>query len=677
MAVGGLTLVLFPFLPIHLLPGISWEGPPRVAYLALAEASLEAARWGTLLVLLFSILLTFLFSGLITRWGRTVVAWLCKPELASFALAVALLSFVLSAALGAFLYEGLFTNVDEMAMAIHARYLAGGNLAGPQLSFPEAWLIPNTLMTGEGWVSQYPPAHLVVMAVFYRLGIPRLLGPVMFGVMVWLLALSAERLLPNHRGEARVTAGLIAISPFMLLVGGGALSHLTAGAAVAGVLYTALRARDGAWAWAIGVGAAVGIAVTSRPLVGLILGAAIPFFLWAPVIFGGKVAWGFRRIGATIVSGIPFAVLLGLYNSLLFGAPGRLGYVAAYGENHGLGFHWDPWGFLYGLDTALAVTSVDLMALAVRILESPIPLTLPIGVFLLLGVPRPRNFGAILAWAFLPLVGSAFYWFHQPRMLFEAAPAWILLTVISVAGVLRWAECREGWARRLGEVALWAAVVSLAVALLWGAPNRWAGYAWTDEALDRIETPIPPPGTPALVFVHSSWNERISATLQGAGGMRQDSIIPALRRNTHCDLQRYSAAREARGRGLGDDVPLPNIDLQQLSGAPEGLFLASPVEGLWVQTREGEVVSPECRRQAQADRFGGVTLPPLVWQGDLPGDEEGKPLFLRDLGPEKNDEILALFPDRVAYVFSPFVLGGPPELVSYDDGMRVLWGVSP
>ena len=37
--------------------------------------SLEAARWGTLLVLLISILLTFLFSGLITRWGRAGVAW--------------------------------------------------------------------------------------------------------------------------------------------------------------------------------------------------------------------------------------------------------------------------------------------------------------------------------------------------------------------------------------------------------------------------------------------------------------------------------------------------------------------------------------------------------------------------------------------------------------------------
>jgi hypothetical protein len=82
-------------------------------------------------------------------------------------------------------------------------------------------------------------------------------------------------------------------------------------------------------------------------------------------------------------------------------------------------------------------------------------------------------------------------------------------------------------------------------------------------------------------------------------------------------------------------------------------------------------------RQAQADRFGAVSFPPLAWQGDLPGAEKGRPLFLRDLGPEKNARLRALFPDRTAYVYSPFVLGGVPELVPYQDAMRVLWGVEP
>lgn len=220
MAFGGMVLALNSFLPLHLLPGIPWEGPPRVAYLALAEASLQAARWGTLLVLLIAILLTFLFSGLITRWARAGAVWLCKPDLRSFALALALVAFVLSAGIGAFLYQGLFTNVDEMAMAIHARYLAGGNISGPLLRFPEAWLIPNTLMTGEGWVSQYPPGHLVVMSAFYALGLPRLVGPVTLGLMVWLLGLSSERILPDHRVEARVAVVLMAVSPFLLFVGG-------------------------------------------------------------------------------------------------------------------------------------------------------------------------------------------------------------------------------------------------------------------------------------------------------------------------------------------------------------------------------------------------------------------------------------------------------------------------
>ena len=561
-------------------------------------------------------------------------------------------------------------------MAIQARYMAGGSLAGPLMEFPEAWLIPNTLMVGEGWVSQYPPGHLMVMALFYRLGIPGMVGPVLLGLMVWLLALSWERLLPKQRAEARIASLLTALSPFLLLVGGGALSHLTAGVALAGVLYSALRARDGGWAWALGVGAFVGIAVAARPFIGLILGATIPFSLWAPELSRNKLRWASERIGATFLAGLPFAALLGIYNLHLFGSPSRFGYLAAYGENHGLGFHLDPWGYSYGLDTALTLSSIDLMALGVQLFESPIPLTLPIGVFLLLGASRPRNYGSILAWALLPLVGSAFYWFHQPRMLFEAGPAWILLAVVSVAGILRWANARTDLGRRIGELSLWAVAVSFLLAFLWGVPNRWRSYAWTEETLDRIQLPATPSGQPALVFVHSSWNERLSATLQGAGGMRQDSIVPALRRNTRCDLQRYAEAREAEARNPGPTPPHPTLDLQQLSGAPEDL-IPVPLEGLVVLSREGEVITPECLRQAQADRFGAVSLPPLVWQGDLPGDEKGRPLFLRDLGPEKNARLRALFPDRAAFVFSPFVLGGAPELVSYQDAMRVLWGVGP
>jgi len=602
---------------------------------------------------------------------------MCRPRLSLFAVCTGLLALALSFAVGELLYQGLYTNMDEIASAIQARYMASGRLAGPHLSFPEAWLVTNTLLVDEGWVSQYPPSHLAVMALFFRLGVPRLTGPILMGLMVWLLALSFPRLLPRHQATARAAAILTALSPFMLFLAGGSLSHLTAGAAGAGVLYASLRARDGRAAWGLAVGCAVGVMVGARPLIGLVLGIALPLTVWGPNLFGGRIRWVVRRVGATVLGGLPFAILLGSYNARLFGGLTRFGYLAAFGSNHKLGFHLDPWGYMYGFESAVAFTSIDLLAVGVQFLETPLPLTVVIGAYLLLGPRLPRGSGTLMAWALLPLLANAYYWFHDARMMFEAAPAWILLGVLGVGEIVAWSEIRGPWSKRLGQVTSWAVAVSILVAVGWGVPTRWRTYSWTTETLDRIELPSLAASGPSLVFVHTSWNERLSSRLQGAGGMRQDSIVSALRRNTNCQLHRYADAREARVRGGRPDAPFPQVDLDQAAELPDGLIHLSPVRGMSIRTREGEILTPECRREIEADRFGAVALAPLLWQGDLPGDQRGGPLFVRDLGPEKNADIRALFPDRPAFVFAPFAPSHPPEIAQYDEAMRVLWGAEP
>ena len=122
---------------------------------------------------------------------------------------------------------------------------------------------------------------------------------------------------------------------------------------------------------------------------------------------------------------------------------------------------------------------------------------------------------------------------------------------------------------------------------------------------------------------------------------------------------------------------MPEVDLLQAAEASEGLIHVSLVQGMSIRTREGESLEAECVREIQADRFGAVALAPLLWQGDLPGEEERGVLFLRDLGPEANARVLALFPNRPSFVFSPMEMGGAPELVPYDEAMRELWGPPP
>ena len=619
-----------------------------------AELTLELAWWGTVVTLLLALVLARLFSGHRVRTlGRLFMRLLTQPPLALYSLAMALLTGTLTVITSRFLYLGFFTNVDEIASTLHARYLANGLMAGPISAAPEAWLIPNTLMVQEGWVSHFPPIHLLAMAGLTRIGIPMLLGPLSAAALSGLIALSLPRLLPGRTGVTRLCALAVALCPFLMFLGAGSMSHVSTAALGAAVLYAGLRACEDGPVWSVMAGAAVGLMVADRPLIGLVLGTVLTLGLWVPVAF---------------------AALLGWYNHRLFGNPLTLGYLAAFGDRHQLGFHMDPWSYEYGLQEAAAFTSTDILNLGIQLFETPFPLTAVIGLWLLLRARVGRGEWVLLAWAFLPVLAHGYYWFHDVRMLFEAAPAWIILGVLGTVD-LAGEPVADGRFRRLGsDVAAWTAMIGVIGAAFWGVPTRWGSYRWTDETLQRITSPALPAAEPAIVFVHTSWNERLSSILQGAGGMRQDSVITALRRNTNCGLHLYALGREALVQD--GSVVLPEVDLYQVPGIPPDIERPPAPAGATVRVRRGEPFPEICVRERRADRFGAVALAPLLWQGALPGIDDERPLFVRDLGPERNQRLLDLYPERYAFVFVPKDPEQPPEIVPSDEAMTVLWGVA-
>jgi hypothetical protein len=219
-------------------------------------------------------------------------------------------------------------------------------------------------------------------------------------------------------------------------------------------------------------------------------------------------------------------------------------------------------------------------------------------------------------------------------------------------------------------MAMWAILVGVVGAAVLGAPTRWRSYRWSEETLQRITVPSIPTEEPAIVFVHTSWNERLSSRLQGPGGMRQDSVIAALRRNTNCGLHLYTLAREA-----GGGTPLPEVDLEQVPGTPADVERPPSPPGATLRTRAGEPFGITCVRELNADRYGAVALAPLIWQGALPGLDEGRPMFVRDFGPERNMRILESYPERRPFVFVRKDPNLPPEIVPYDEAMAQLWGV--
>jgi hypothetical protein len=678
----GLVLLILTLTPIYRVLDRPDTGSFGVGTIIRGSTHLEAAWWGMILALGVGGLLAWMVPGagiraLLAGVGRR----LCAIPLWAYAWGAGALSAVLAGVAEAVVFHRFPTLVDEMSALLSARALEVGRLALPLPEPLAAWMIPNTLMTPEGWVSQYPPFHPLLLALGYLVSAPWLVGPLLLGVTVALSVLVADHLFPDEPGVGRLGGILLALSPFLIFIGGGYLSHVPAVAFAAVAFYAMLRARDGGWGWAILTGAGAGAMVTTRPWTGLVVTVLYPAALWV-VAARRERRWRWfvaRAAGATL-GGAPFAVGMAWYDRLLFGSPLTLGYALAYGPAHGLGFHRDPWGNLYGPWEALGYSSANLLTLGVYLLETAVPVLALVGLFLAVARRLPRGTGVLLAWALLPVVANFFYWHHGfhlgPRMLYETAPAWLLLAALAALELTR-NDVADTMRPRLrpADVALWALLVSL-VTPLFSVPLRAEAYRWSDDALARITVPEVPDGSAALIFVHGSWAERISGRLQG-GGMRLDSIETALRRNDICRLHRYTMERVARTAGATASAPLPELDFRLLPGAPPNLQSMLLAEGDRVGVDPREPVTPECDREAQADRFGVISLAPLVWQGDLPGAESGRPMFVRDLGPEENEALLADFPGRAPYVFrAAEETGAPPMLVPYAEGMARLWGTA-
>ncbi len=681
----GAVFLALAFLPIYRILGGSAGGSSfREASFLFGELNLDLALWGTItIVLAGAVLAWFLPADRIRGWVESLAKAARAPSRPALGLLAAGLAGGLAFLAWTILYEGHYTNVDEIASMVHARYLAAGRLAGPLPATPAAWLFPNTLMVEEGWVSQYPPSHLVVMALLVRLGVPGLLGPFCVAATAFLLVLSLPRLLPERDTEARLAALLFAISPFVVLLGGGALSHLTAGLFLTLALYSSLRARDGSASWAVLAGVAIGLAVMSRPLQGVALGTLFTLGIWIPARPEFGVHGLARRCFATAMGGMPFALFLGWYNQRLFGDPLTLGYSAAYGDRHGLGFHMDPWGAPYGPAEALGFTSTDFLEIGIRFLETPVPLTAVVGLYLLSARTLPRGAGFLVMWATLPLIANAGYWFHTTRMIYEGAPAWLALGVLGTVHLTRRPPQQETASRfasvswRGPDTAVWSAALALVVAVTWGVPRLVESHRWTEETLGRITPPtIEEMGADgALVFVHAGWYERMSAVLQGEGGMRSDTIVSVLRRNSTCRVHEYAEARAAAARSDYGVAELPVIDLRQEPGTAPGVR-QRPVPSMALNVRmvPGERLTPECARHLQADRFGMVSLAPLLLKGELPGLETGdRAMYVRDLGPRRNRAVMEAFPERTPYLLASTTPDGAPRAMPYLEGERLIW----
>ena len=666
------ALALSAILPAHRLLDPRRAGPAGAATRDAAEAAWILGVSGTLIVVTLAWVAMRMQAGTGTSGRASGRAWdaVRRPTAERFAIFTGIFAALGSGILASQTHGWMPTTVDEMAQLLHAAIVANGRLTLPTGDAAASLVIQNGVLTSEGWASIYPPLHTLLLAVGLALGAAWLVGPILTGIATGASTWAFERLMGSDAG--RLSGLLLCVSPFWLLIGGSHLSHTSAAAALALASVATLKARDATTggaglAWALLTGAAVGMAVSSRPWIGLVCSAAIVLGVWGPEWTrpDRRSTW-IRRLGAVAAGGVPFAVLLLGWNATLFGHPLRLGYSAGFGPSHGLGWHSDPWGNRYGFVEAVGYTGADLLQLGVRLLESPLPVTLLVAfVFLMMPGSVAGRWRLPALWAGSALAANAVYWHHGihfgPRMLYESVPAWMGLIGLAATSAF---EPGEGSGRRFARwmvgMNLTAGVV-LSVSTLAGSMGLRSGDPTVrDEALNPAGQDVT---TTRVVFIHGSWASRASARL-AATGMRRDSIETALRRNDLCRVDQYARWRSSPAG------PAPELDFDPQPGSPVELQTRTLSPGNRIRVSANVEPDAACRREARADRLGVLELELVAWRAPaLPGADV---MYVRDLGPGANLRTTTGEASS-ALVWIDRAEGGP-LLLPYREGMQLLWG---
>jgi hypothetical protein len=658
----GVLLALASVAPAYgLLEGSS--GVAAAQFLSAGPAQARAALVGTVVV--FGLGLVF---WPVAARATTVMDGLCSRwPVSRLAVVAGVVAFLTSVTFSMTVLGGGPYLVDGMSQLLQARIFASGALeltSDAPIAFSYYQYLAPTL---HGWASQYPPGFAALLAGAMLFGAPAFVGPAVHGVTAWLGVRFASVLFKGDRHVVLVTAVLLVVSPFSLALAGAYMSHGLAALLGMIVVYASVRAEASDRPLACGVvgGLSVGLLATVRPLTALCVAvvAGTTWLLGKEWAASESTRDRLRFPAASVLAGIPPVGLLLWFNRSLFGGPLTFGYTAAQGPAHGLGFHVDPWGATYGAKEAVAYAATEIQALGTELLGLPVPMVLWIGLALLFFGRQTRSLGVLVGWAGSLVIAGFLYWHHDlsmgPRLLADAAPAWFMLAawamVTTLRGSIQWKDgAYAGYARGI--------VVTLGLGVLVAVPLRLADYSQGASQRGLVVEEVPEAG--ALVFVHDSWESRLAGRMAGVG-LRDDQIRSALAIWSTCQLHTQLARLES-----GE---LPREALESNRNGGSALITRTMPSGSRIRTYDGEMLTNECEGQAASDFRGVSGLPQRSWRGDLPGVERGRPMYVRDLGPAKNEEMLRRYTSREAWVLVSDGPASTARLMPYVEAMALLW----
>lgn len=394
------------------------------------------------------------------------------------ALALALVTVAVTAAVAQGVFEAIPHLEDEFAQLWQAHVFADGSLSMPTPAAAKSFIVPFVVDLDGIRFSKYPPGWSALLSVGARLGQAWLINPLLAGLAVWLTFRLSRRYLTGVL--AFLAAMLLASSPMFLMLSGTFMSHnlslvMTIAFALAWLdLLTPITARTRMWCALAVAGGSLGILLLTRPLTGA--GVALPF-----AVFGVSSSEGRRRwrwlLGAIAGAGV-IGLILPLWQGAVSGDLLLNPYTLWWPYDR-LGFGPDIGAGAAGHSPRQAYinTKFSLRAGLHDIHGWPYLswLFLPLGLW---GLRRQRGVYPVLAVFPVLVLAYGLYWvgawLFGPRYYFAGLPGWCLASAAGIGWLGGWLS--PGAGRRWRKLTISALVAGLlAVSLVGYSPTRLGG----------------------------------------------------------------------------------------------------------------------------------------------------------------------------------------------------------
>lgn len=322
---------------------------------------------------------------------------------------------------------------DSKCYSYHAKVVAGGDWIGTEkpASFINLCL---RRIEGGGIVSQYPPGHILALAVGHTFGVPWIINPLLVALSIVLIYLLGAAVFGERIG--RLAGILSVLSPFVILMGTEFMHHSTALFGTMLFLYGMGRVikREG-FVFGVIAGTGLGVLLLTRPLSAV--GIAVPAALYGLYLLRRDWRAYLPSLGTTGLLTIGATLFLGYFNLETNGDVWLTGYEATQGASHNPGFHVDPYGRphtpLRGIEQVGSYVNV----LHQWLFQGPFPMMLFMAAGFLVVDPKYRfwKMGLLVSFVSL-LVAYVFAWngdfFFGPRYLFEGVGIVLILIAYGI-----------------------------------------------------------------------------------------------------------------------------------------------------------------------------------------------------------------------------------------------------